>query len=301
MSSGIVFDIQKFSLHDGPGIRTTVFLKGCSLRCWWCHNPESQQSHPELLLRTELCIRCGACVEACPQTAIQEDGDQFITDRNVCARCGSCVGACTADARELVGQEMTVEQVIDEVLRDVVFYNESGGGVTFSGGEPLLQGDFLLGLLQACKAHDLHTVVDTCGYANAGILDRVRPYVDLFLYDVKVMDDTLHRKVTGASNKLILDNLRYLAEHNHPVLVRVPIIPNINDDESNLRQIGELVQRMPNVQAVNILAYHAFGKDKYERLGRRSPMPETAEPSEDTMLKIKGLLESFGLIVTIGG
>jgi pyruvate formate lyase activating enzyme len=301
MGSGIVFDIQKFSLHDGPGIRTTVFLKGCGLRCWWCHNPESQQPRPELLLRTELCIRCGACLAECPQAAIRRDGEQFITDRDVCARCGSCVAVCTADARELVGQEMTVEQVVDEVLRDVIFYNESGGGVTFSGGEPLLQGDFLFELLQACKAHELHTVVDTCGYANADILDRVRPYVDLFLYDVKVMDDARHRKVTGASNKLILDNLRYLAEHHHPVLVRVPIIPNINDDEGNLRQIGELVRSMPNIQEVNILAYHTFGKDKYERLGRHSPMPETTEPSEDTMLRIKCLLESFGLIVTIGG
>jgi pyruvate formate lyase activating enzyme len=301
MSSGIVFDIQKFSLHDGPGIRTTVFLKGCGLRCWWCHNPESQRPHPELLLRTELCIHCGACMGECPQGAIRRDGGQFITDRNMCARCGACVAACAADARELVGQEMTVEQVIHEVLLDAIFYDESGGGVTFSGGEPLLQGDFLFDLLQACKAHDLHTVVDTCGYAQTDILARVRPYVDLFLYDVKVMDDALHRQVTGASNRLILDNLHYLAEHNHPVLVRVPVIPNVNDDENNLRQIGEMVHSMSNVQGVSILAYHKLGKDKYERLGRPNPMPETAEPSEDAMLEIKCLLESYGLDVTIGG
>lgn len=301
MSSGIVFDIQRFSLHDGPGIRTTVFLKGCGLRCWWCHNPESQQPNPELLLRTELCLRCGACVGECPQTAIQRDGDQFITNRAVCARCGSCVATCVAGARELAGQEMTVDQVMDEVLRDVIFYNESGGGVTFSGGEPLLQSDFLFDLLQACKMHELHTVVDTCGYATSDVLARVRSCVDLFSYDVKVMDDTLHRKVTGASNQLILDNLRYLAEHNHPVLVRVPIIPNINDDKNNLGQIGGLVRSMSNIQGVSVLAYHTLGKNKYERLGRLDPMPETVAPSEDTMLEAKCLLESFGLNVTIGG
>ena len=301
MSSGIVFDIQKFSLHDGPGIRTTVFLKGCGLRCWWCHNPESQQPRPELLLRTELCIQCGACVGECPQAAIQPDGPRFITDRDVCARCGSCVATCAANARELVGQEMTVEQVMDVVLRDIMFYDESGGGVTFSGGEPLLQGDFVLDLLAACKAHELHTVVDTCGYANTDILARVRPYVDLFLYDVKVLDDARHREVTGASNTLILDNLRYLAEHQHPVLVRVPLIPNINDDEHNLRQLGELVRSMPNIQGVNVLPYHKLGQDKHERLGRLNPMPETAEPSADTILATKSLLESYGLNVTIGG
>lgn len=301
MSSGIVFDIQKFSLHDGPGIRTTVFLKGCGLRCWWCHNPESQHPRPELLLRVELCIQCGACVAECPQGAIQPDGDAFVTDRALCERCGECLTACVAEAREIVGQEMTVEQVMDDVLRDVIFYDQSGGGVTFSGGEPLLQGEFLLDLLQACKAHDLHTIVDTCGHANVDTLARVRPYVDLFLYDVKVMDDARHREVTGVSNALILDNLRFLAAHNHPVIVRVPVIPNINDDEDNLRQLGDLVRSMPNITQVNILPYHKLGKDKYDRLAHTNPMPETAEPSEDAMLDVKRVLESFGLNVTIGG
>jgi pyruvate formate lyase activating enzyme len=301
VSSGFVFDIQRFALHDGPGIRTTIFFKGCGLRCWWCHNPESQQTRPELLLRPELCIRCGACLAECPHGAIRRNGDGFATDRALCERCGACVAACTADAREMVGREMTVEQVMDEVLRDTIFYDESGGGVTFSGGEPLLQGDFLLDLLRACKAHDLHTIVDTCGFASPETLDRVSPYVDLFLYDVKLMDDRRHREVTGVSNTLILDNLRRLAEHDQPVVLRVPIIPHINDDEDNLRQIGALVRCLPNVERVDILAYHTLGMDKYERLNRPNPMPETAEPSEDEMMGIKRLLETFGLNVTIGG
>jgi len=190
---------------------------------------------------------------------------------------------------------------MDEVLRDVIFYDQSGGGVTFSGGEPLLQGDFLFDLLRACKAHELHTIVDTCGYASADTLARIRPYVDLFLYDIKVMDDARHREVTGVSNALILDNLRQLADHNHPVVMRVPIIPDVNDDADNLRQISMLARSMPNIKQVDILAYHQLGKDKYERLARPNPMPETAEPSEDTMVNIKRLLESFGLNVTIGG
>jgi pyruvate formate lyase activating enzyme len=297
----MVFDIKRFSLHDGPGIRTTIFFKGCGLRCWWCHNPESQHPKPELLLRSELCIQCGACVAACPSTAIRWDSDCFVTDREVCERCGACTVVCAADAREMVGREMTVEQVMDEVLRDLIFYDESGGGVTFSGGEPLLRGNFLFDLLRACKAHELHTVVDTCGFADFETLDRVRPYVDLFLYDLKAMDVRRHQEVTGVSNELILDNLRRLAEYSHPVVLRVPIIPHLNDDEENLRQIGALVSRYPNITQVDILAYHKLGIDKYERLNSPNPMPETDPPSADEMAAIKCLLESFGLKVTIGG
>lgn len=301
MSSGTVFDIKKFSLHDGPGIRTTVFFKGCGLRCWWCHNPESQRPRPELLLRPELCIQCGACRAECPHGAVQPDGECFITDRARCDLCGSCVAVCAADAREIVGREMTVEQVMAKVLPDVIFYDQSGGGVTFSGGEPLLQVDFLLDLLRACKDHDLHTVVDTCGFASPETFERVRPYVDLFLYDVKLMDDARHRVVTGASNDLILDNLRRLAAHDHPVILRVPVIPRCNDDADTLRQIGALAQSLPNVIRVDLLAYHTLGIDKYKRLDRPNPMPETAAPSEGDMAAIRRLLESFGLNVTIGG
>ncbi len=301
MSSGIVLNIQRFSLHDGPGIRTTVFLKGCRLRCWWCHNPESQHPQPELLLRPALCIQCGMCVAECPHGAVRWDGDWFITDRARCERCGACTVVCVAGARAMAGRVMTVEQVMDDVLRDVVFYDESGGGVTFSGGEPLLQGDFLLDLLRACKEHDLHTVVDTCGFASPETLDRVRPYVELFLYDLKLMDDAHHRVVTSASNRLILDNLRRLAEHNHPVVLRVPVIPGINDDEDNLRSMGHLVRSLPNIIRVDLLAYHTLGMDKHERLDSPNPMPVTAPPSEEGMAAIKCLLESFGLSVTIGG
>jgi pyruvate formate lyase activating enzyme len=208
LTTGIVFDIKKFSIHDGPGIRTTIFFKGCPLRCWWCHNPEGLTPEPELMIRANRCIRCDACLDVCPHGAISRDGDKVFTDVAKCLRCGTCVAACYAEARQIVGQEMAAAQVMAEIERDVPFYDESGGGATFSGGEPLLQPDFLCELLSACRARGIHTAVDTCGFAPWEVLDSVRKYVDLFLYDLKLMDEARHRAFTGVSNALILSNLR---------------------------------------------------------------------------------------------
>jgi pyruvate formate lyase activating enzyme len=300
MTSGIVFDIKKFSVHDGPGIRTTVFLKGCGLRCWWCHNPESQQLRQELLLRPNLCIECGECVDHCPQSAIGWNALRYVTDRETCTQCGSCLLACYADAREIIGKKIIVDAVLEAIMRDVAFYDESGGGVTFSGGEPLLQGDFLLGLLRACKEQDLHTTVDTCGYAPTEIVNRIRPYVDLFLCDLKTLDDERHKQVTGASNQLILKNLRLLAENNHSIILRIPVIPGINDSDEELQQIGALAAEL-GIQQVDLLPYHKIGSDKYERIGRMNPMPETEPPSEERMQEIVAQLHRYGLTVTTGG
>lgn len=301
MTSGIVFDIKRYSLHDGPGIRTTVFLKGCGLRCWWCHNPESQHPRPELVLRPELCIQCGACLADCPQGAIYRNGERFVTDRERCIRCGACVDSCYADARALVGRAMTVDEVMAEIKRDGAFYDQSSGGVTFSGGEPLLQGEFLRALLRACKDHEWPTAVDTCGYASTQTLDSLRHDVDLFLYDLKLMDDARHRQYTGASNALILHNLQWLARHGHRIILRVPIIPGITDDDENLRQIATYAAAWPAIERVDILPYHRIGIDKYERLGRLNPMPETVPPAEAHLAEIQRLLEGFGLAVKIGG
>ncbi|MBZ0298183.1 MAG: glycyl-radical enzyme activating protein [Anaerolineae bacterium] len=301
MTGGIVFDIKKFSVHDGPGIRTTVFLKGCGLRCWWCHNPESQHPQPELMLRPNLCIACGACAVTCPQDAIHWDSDQYVTDRDRCQRCGTCVEACFANAREIVGQEMTVADVMDEILRDRAFYDQSRGGVTFSGGEPLFQTDFLAELLSACKAEEIQTVVDTCGYAPQAAFDRVRQDVDLFLYDVKLMDSARHRRVTGAPNDRVLSNLRWLSAKGHRIIVRIPIIPNINDDEDNLHETARFLRTLSAVERVDLLAYHRIGVDKYDRLARTNPMPPTDAPDDSRMTEIEQLFRDYGLQVKTGG
>jgi pyruvate formate lyase activating enzyme len=292
---GIVFDIKKFSIHDGPGIRTTVFFKGCPLSCWWCHNPESQAPEPELVFQKSRCIRCGTCLEVCAQGAISWDGDVVSTNREKCVLCGACVEACYAEARTIVGQEMTVAQVMAEIERDIAFYDESGGGVTFSGGEPLSQRDFLSALLQACKEKEIHTAVDTCGFATWETCDSVREHVDLFLYDLKLMDDAKHRKFTGVSNELILRNLQMLSTREHNITLRVPIIPGINDDDKNIRQTGAFATALPHLNRVDILPYHHAGAEKCNRLHKVYGLPETRPPSDERMAKIAQIMRGFGL------
>jgi pyruvate formate lyase activating enzyme len=298
LTTGIVFDIKRFSIHDGPGIRTTVFLKGCPLRCWWCHNPEGQARQPELFLRPERCIGCGACLEVCEHGAISQDGERMVTDRACCTDCGVCAEVCYAEAREVVGREMTVVEVMDAIERDSAFYDQSGGGVTFSGGEPLTQPIFLGELLRACKAATLHTTLDTCGFAPWDIVESVRGDVDLFLYDLKLIDDVRHRKVTGVSNARILENLRRLSRKGHRIVLRVPIIPGINDDEETVHAIGAFAADLPSLERVELLPYHRIGQGKYGQLGKTCPMLETDPPSEDRMAEIARMLGSRGLSVS---
>jgi len=299
--NGIVFDIKKFSIHDGPGIRTTVFFKGCPLSCWWCHNPESHAPEPELVFWESRCIRCGACLEVCEQGAISWDGDVMSTDGENCTLCGDCVTVCYAEARQIAGREMTVAQVMAEIEQDIPFYDESGGGVTFSGGEPLFQLGFLLALLRACKEKAIHTAVDTCGFVPWETLDDIREHIDLFLYDLKLMDDAKHRKFTGVSNELILDNLQMLSTQGHNIVLRVPIIPGINDDDENIRETGTFAAALPHLNGVDILPYHYAAVEKYKRLSQVYSLPETRPPSEERMAEIAQVLRGFGLHVKIGG
>ena len=301
MTKGVVFDVKRFSIHDGPGIRTTVFFKGCPLRCQWCHNPEGQAPAPELMLRAERCIGCGACVSVCTQGAISMDGDVASTDREKCAVCGACVEVCYAEAREVAGREVTVAQTMGEIERDIPFFDESGGGVTFSGGEPLLQPAFLLALLRACREKEIHTAVDTCGFFTWETLDSIRQYVDLFLYDLKLMDDARHREFTGVSNELSLGNLQALSQWGHNIVLRVPIIPGINDDDENIRETAAIAAALPRLKRVDLLPYHHTGLEKYNRFDRVYTLPQTRPPSDERMAELEETLRGFGLQVRIGG
>lgn len=297
---GVVFDIRRFSVHDGPGLRTTVFFKGCPLRCYWCHNPESQHRRLELLYWPERCIQCQSCVAACPQGAIHWERERLVMHDTKCTLSGACVRACYADARQIAGRYMTAAEVMSEIERDVSFYDSSGGGVTFSGGEPLLQADFLKALLEACRSAEIHTALDTSGFATWEILERVRPLVDLFLYDIKLMDPVRHRKYTLAFNLRILDNLQRLAGLGHNIVVRVPIIPGINDDLENLRATGAFTTGL-GLSRIDLLPYHAAAMGKYERLHRAYRLPGLQTPSDERMLEIAHVFEGFDLQVHVGG
>ena len=296
---GLVFNILRFCLHDGPGIRTTVFLKGCPLRCWWCHNPEGQDRHADLLYYEARCRRCGACLTVCPHAeAAQQDG--VIRPTALCERCGACVEACLASAREILGRAMTVAEVLREVERDLVFYEESGGGVTLSGGEPLLQPDFAAALLEACRARRLHSVLETCGMAPQAVLLEIAGKADLVLYDLKVLDPEKHLRYTGAPNEDILANLRALAAAGRPLVVRLPVIPGVNDSAEDLREYVGFLAPL-GLRRVDLLPYHRIGLDKYRRLGRPYRLPETVAPAREHSRAVAAGFRSEGFEVTIGG
>ena len=226
--SGIIFHIMRFSVHDGPGIRTAVFFKGCPLSCWWCHNPESQNTGPDVLYFADRCSLCGDCMAACPHHAIAQAGDRMVVTGD-CRLCGTCVDACGAEARSVAGQTMTAAQILARIERDVVFFDESGGGVTFTGGEPLGQPELLEALLRGCRERRIHTAIETCGAAPRDTLLRSAALADLVLYDVKLVDDARHRQYTGAGNRNILENLRALVAARPHVVVRIPVVPGVND------------------------------------------------------------------------
>jgi len=295
MITGTIFDIRKYSIHDGPGIRTAVFFKGCPLQCSWCHNPEGRAYQPELIFRPARCILCDDCLTICPNEAVTRQGDAIQIDRSRCKVSGNCAAACNAEALQVVGWEMTVQQVMAEIESDSVFYEQSGGGVTFTGGEPFAQPRFLKDLLSTCHASSLHTTVDTSGFTPWRVLDEMRPLVDLFLYDLKLMDDARHRQWTGVSNAVILSNLRQLSEAGQKILVRIPVVPGINDDEENLRQTAEFLATLSHVPQVELLSYHNIAEGKYAGIGREYGLKEIRPPTQEQMQASIALFRSFGL------
>jgi pyruvate formate lyase activating enzyme len=301
LKKAIIFNIEKYAIHDGPGIRTTVFFKGCPLRCWWCHNPEGQRIKPELIYRENRCIGCGECVKTCRRKALFLHSSHVTLNRESCNTCGICAQVCPSEALSIAGKEMSAEEMIREIERDEVFYDESKGGVTFSGGEPLVQPSFLNAILQECKARKIHTTLDTSGYASQKIIDKIRGKVDLFLYDIKTMDEADHRKYTGVSNKPILRNLEWLAKNRSNIVISLPIIPDVNDDEGNILRTGEFISSLPSVEQVSLLPYHKAGVAKYKNLGRSYRLNTMHSPLSGKTNMIKDKLEAFGLKVKIGG
>ena len=280
-ASGIVFDIHRFSLNDGPGIRTTVFLKGCPLKCLWCHNPESQLFQPQLSFNEEKCLHCFNCVPACPNGVHQIHNNKHLVIWDHCLLSGECVTACPNDVLKIIGYQSTVNEIIAEVKKDLSYYKNSGGGITISGGEPLAQFQFTKELLISSKEADIHTCVDTCGQAAQNHFHEILPYTDLFLFDYKTTNPHQHKYLTGTDNRLILSNLDYLYNNGASIIVRCPLIPGINDNEAHLHSIAHLKNKYPKLKAIEILPYHSMGRNKSYQIGNEYKLFNVPDCTEE--------------------
>lgn len=299
LSLGTITNIQKFSLHDGPGIRTTIFFKGCPLRCFWCHNPETHSINHQIIYFEERCTGCGVCARRCPENAIEIKDNRSVRDNNKCNLCGKCADFCPNNAQEYIGKDVTSREIMKEIIKDEAFYEESGGGVTFSGGEPLMYVDFLQDILKSCKIRGIHTAVDTSGYTSWESFEKIIDKVDLFLYDLKLIDNEKHKKYTGVSNKVILENLKKLSDSGANIYIRMPIIAGVNDD-SHIDETIEFLSNL-NIIQVNLLPYHKMGMEKYKRLGMEYKLTGDEKPSDEKMKEIADKFRKAGIKVKVGG
>ena len=308
----LIFDIRRYSINDGPGIRITLFMKGCPLKCKWCHNPESQSPEVQKLYTASKCIGAQDCIEVCPEDALTLTPDGIVTDFNTCTLCGKCANACPTKAIEMSGKLYSAEELLTIIEKERVHIDQSGGGVTFSGGEPLMYPEFLIEMLKACGEKDLHRVVDTSGFAETKTLLEVAKHTDLFLYDLKLMDLKKHKKWTGVSNQLILKNLKTLAKTGANINIRIPLIKNVNTDEAEIRNMAEFVSMLPNkvsesefadpkIPLVNLLPFHNIASGKYKKLEIPFDEGKMAEPTDEVIRKSVAIFHSFGIETEVGG
>ncbi|MCL1829402.1 MAG: glycyl-radical enzyme activating protein [Oscillospiraceae bacterium] len=296
---GLVFNIQRYSIDDGPGVRTTVFLKGCPLACDWCSNPESISPLPQLSHRYTSCTNCGTCAGVCPNGAISQGEEGPEIDRGKCVVCGTCVKKCLPEALSISGKKMTVKEVYKTVKRDKDYYDEGGGGCTCSGGEILMQPDFVAGLFRMCRENGINNTADTSGYGSREALDKIMEYTDLFYYDLKHIDPEIHRQRTGRDNGIVLDNLRYIAERKIPIVIRIPLIPGITNTDENLSGTAKLIKEISPDSAVSLLPFHEYGSNKYRMTGSVYKMQGTPPLSEEEKKRAKEIFISCGLTCTV--
>jgi pyruvate formate lyase activating enzyme len=297
----MVIGITRMTVHNGPGIRTLILFKGCPLRCVWCSTPESWNESPEIAFYPDRCILCGECISVCPRNALTAGDKAVIINRELCDNCGRCISVCYTEALRLVGRQYTVDELIHEVKKDQVLYKHSGGGVTVSGGEPLLEPGFAQELFRSFKQNGINTGVDTCGFVPRENIESVLPYVDFFLWDIKHMDDNIHREFTGVHNRLILDNLSFASDNSVPIYIRLPIIPGYNDSRDNLRAVCEFAKDLSSLVEINILPLHHLGKARYTALGLEYPINGIPLIQDEALQEIKKLVESYGLMCNIIG
>lgn len=302
MPQSLIFDIKRYAINDGPGIRVVVFFKGCNLHCAWCHNPESISDRVEKMYAPAKCIKCGTCVEACPENAITLTPDGIITDAELCILCGKCAEVCPTKAIEMSGKSMTVNEIMDIIEKERIFFDQSGGGVTFSGGEPLVHTKILTELLDECGKRGIHRAVDTAGNVKTETILEIAKRTDLFLYDLKMMDSMLHKKWVNAGNEKILHNLKALSKADAEIIIRIPLIGGVNDTASNIELTAKFIAELEGVKKeVHLLPYHKIAQHKYSKLGKANDFEYFEEPDKESLSRAILLFEKYGLKASIGG